>query len=337
MKSSKAKASQSADLLRRKLPRHKQMRSYKVKDPTLLKYNVAVEQFENFCRRRHMTLSSVSQADKHLAEYIADLFDEGEPFNTGSYALYGYILLRVDEGTPEKDLFPRARGALKGWTSRRPQASRTGSDPLVWYLMADTLVLWSVEAAAALLLQLDTYARPSEIVGLTRRDIISPVSRHCKYWGVIFGNSEVGELTKTGAQDDTVLLDSLDRSYAKDVITWVTKHCKSPAEPLFPHLDLSTYEKLFEKARKALKLQRFGLTPHEVRHSGPSADFLSRSRSGKEIQARGRWKSFKSVLRYQKPGQMQAKMNRLPADVWPKARLALPQVLRKIKQFYVGK
>ena len=134
----------------------------------------------------------MNQVDRHLAEYITDLFDAGESCNTGSYALYGYILLRTDEDIPEKDLFPRARGALKGWTARRPQSSRTGADPLVWYLLADTMSAWSIEASAAFLLQLDTYARPSEVVNLTRLDIISPASSHCKYWGVIFGNSAIG-------------------------------------------------------------------------------------------------------------------------------------------------
>ena len=87
-------------------------------------------------------------------------------------------------------------------------------------------------------------------------------------------------------------------------------------------------------AKSQVGLGRFDLTPHTVRHSGPSADFLSRNRDAAEIQARGRWKTAKSIQRYQKPGQMMAKMNKLPVDVWKKGKAALPLVLKKIAKDY---
>ena len=202
--------------------------------------------------------------------------------------------------------------------------------------MADTIADECVEGAAALLLQLDTYARPSEVVQLTRRDIIKPTTKHCKYWGVIFGNSEIDAFTKTGTQDDTVLLDSHDREFAQTVLAWLIRSRPSPDDELFPDLDLSSYEALFRNARQKLHLQQFGLTPHAVQHSGPSADFLSRSRSAAEIQSRGRWKTAKSIQRYQKPGQMLAKMNRIPEHIWPEARLALPPSFEEIKDSFFG-
>ena len=51
-----------------------------------------------------------------MAEYTTDLNEDGEPHNTASYALYGFLLFKVDESRPDKDLFPRTRGALKGWS-----------------------------------------------------------------------------------------------------------------------------------------------------------------------------------------------------------------------------
>ena len=137
---------------------------------------------------------------------FADLYEDDEPYNAASYTLFGYLVLRTDDSRPEKMLFSRARGALKGWSSRSPQAARTGADRLTWYLLGLTISEVCPPAATAMLLQLDTYARPTEILQLCRRDITKPASRHCKFWGVIFGNSEVGDVTKTGTQDDTVLL-----------------------------------------------------------------------------------------------------------------------------------
>ena len=159
-------------------------------------------------------------------------------------------------------LFSRARGALKGWSSRSPQASRTGADPLIWYLLGLTISEVCPPAAAAMLLQLDTYARPTEILQLCGRDIIKPASRHCKFWGVIFGNSEVGDVTKTGTQDDTVLLDSSDGGYVGKVLQAVFSRARSQDDPLFPSLTLAKYEQLFRDAKCKLKLGQFGLTPH---------------------------------------------------------------------------
>ena len=89
-----------------------------------------------------------------------------------------------------------------------------------------------------------------------------------------------------------------------------------------------------QKAKCEVGLGKFDFTPHSVRHSGPSADFLSKTRNAAEIQARGRWRAAKSIQRYLKPGQMMAKMNKIPAAIWEKAKAALPLVLRKISRYY---
>ena len=287
-----------------------------------------------FASHRGWQLKNAASTDKRLAEYFTDLFESGAPFNTASYTLFGYILLKTDECVVDKFLHPRARAALKGWSSRHPQGSRTGADPLIWFLIADHIANKSPPAAAALLLQLDTYARPSEILKVKLRDVIAPSSRSCKYWGLIFGNSQYSEMTKTKQQDDTVLLDSLDRNYAPRVLKMVSSQCTQNEQLLFGAISLSQFEDLFKEARGAVGLASFSLTPHCVRHSGPSVDFLHRARSATEIQTRGRWKTQKSILRYQKPGQMLARMRKIPKEVWRKAESALTSTMRKLRQHY---
>ncbi len=144
----------------------------------------------------------------------------------------------------------------------------------------------------------------------------------------------MGDVTKTGTQDDTVLLDSSDGGYVGKVLQAVFSRARSQDDPLFPSLTLAKYEQLFRDAKCKLKLGQFGLTPHAIRHSGPSADFLSKTRVASEIQARGRWWTMQSVLRYQKPGQMQAKMNKIPAEIWSQTSGALPRLLQRLEQFY---
>ena len=320
--------------IRARLPRHLQLKSLKVKDPTLKKYTGCVDQFLEVARNNRWDISNVNLADVRMSEYFAELCESGAAYNTASYTLFGYLLLRCDENVPDRQLFPRSRAALKGWSSRYPQCSRTGADPLIWYLIADVIADSQPPIAAALLLQLDTYARPSEILQVRFGDVVKPVSKVCSYWGIIFGNSDRGAMTKAKLQDDTVLLDSLDRSFAPSVLKIVVKKCRQKNELIFGVVTLKEYEDAFHDACCQLGLAQFKLVPHCVRHSGPSVDFLQRSRSATEIQTRGRWSTQKSILRYQKPGQMLARMSKIPGHIWDRARTALPSVMRKLKAFY---
>ena len=270
-----------------------------------------------------------------MAEYFADLLEQNQGFNSASYTLFGYLLLVADENVPDKQLLPHSRAALKGWTSRYPQGSRTGADPQIWFLISKVMSETSPPLAAAVLLQLDSYARPSEILALKKRDVVRPVGR-CKLWGLIFGNSTSGERTKTGTQDDTVFLDSI-HDFAPKVLQLVYRASNNDTDSLFPGFTLGAYETKMKAAVNFLGLSRFALTPHAIRHSGPSVDFLNHTRTADEILARGRWQTLRSIQRYRKPGQMVAKMNRIPSHIWQDAKTALPITLTALKQFYGGK
>lgn len=326
----------SASSIRSSLPRHVQLKAMRVKDITLSKYKGCVEQFLQYALKQRWTLNSLDKTDIRLAEYFTELCEQGCAYNLASYTLFGYILLRTDVGQPDKNLYPRARAALKGWSSRFPQCSRTGADPLIWYLIANHMAEEHPALGAALLIQLDTYTRPSEVLALKKRDVVRPVSKLCAYWGIIIGNSDFDEFTKTTKQDDTILFSSHDRTYAPVVLKWVFQACRQRQQLLFEGYTLGQYEQAMKTACKAAGLAQFQLLPHCVRHSGPSVDFLSRARSPAEIQARGRWISQASIARYQKPGQLLSRMNKIPAEVWHEAQAALPSVLAKLKTYYNG-
>ena len=329
------KRTRSASSIRQRLPRHKQLRALRVQDVALLRYSEAVDRFQTYCLRRSLVLDCMDSVDLHMATFFADLMDEGFSYNDASYTLFGYIVLEANVSAPEKLLLPRARGALKGWNARFPQSSRTGADPLIWFLIGEEMTKISVPLTAALIIQLDTYARPSEVLRVRKRDVVRPVTKQCKFWGIIFGNSSFGERTKTGTQDDTVLLDSLTPDAAR-VLSLVYKACRRPDDLLFPSCSLDFYEKSMAQAKNAVGLGPFSLTPHSVRHSGPSMDFLNKARLPEEIMARGRWASIKSIQRYRKPGQLLAKMSKIPEPVWAKAKGSLQRTLPILSKYYGG-
>ena len=133
--------------------------------------------------------------------------------------------------------------------------------------------------AAAVMIQLGTYLRPSEVLSLRKDDVFKPVKKPCQYWGVVVGNSQRNQVTKTGMQDDTVLLNSEDGAYTADILSLVYHRAKGPSARLFGDVTLSQYEELMRKARIKAGLGHYQLTPHAIRHSGPSIDCLQRTRS----------------------------------------------------------
>lgn len=159
-----------------------------------------------------------------MSIYFDQLFEDGCTLSTASYTLFGYIALKCIPDRPERDMFPLSRSALGAWRGSRAGSSRVGMVPQVifhfaWYCVQ----LQQIHAATAALLQFDLYARPSEILQLRGRDLIPSVAAFQSPWGVLFGNSDFGECTKAGAQDDVVLADSPHRPWCKNILKHLGK------------------------------------------------------------------------------------------------------------------
>ena len=106
---------------------------------------------------------------------------------------------------PERDQLPLSRAALTAWRGSTPSKARLGVPPQVIFSFAlYCCQVQRFDAAAAVLLQFDLYARPSEILSVHGVDIIPPVAGLTPHWGVLFGNSDFSIPTKTGTYDDVV-------------------------------------------------------------------------------------------------------------------------------------
>ena len=98
---------------------------------------------------------------------------------------------------------------------------------------------------AAVLIQLASYGRPSEVIGLHKEDVVVPTAQggpRYKRTAVIFGNSERGERTKTGEQDDTVVLDQHCHPAAARLLRVLARRAACGSRLLAP-LTLSMYER----------------------------------------------------------------------------------------------
>lgn len=285
----------------------------RVRPDTILKYADSVDAFLAWVRDNKLKLTTERQADKLMARYFDGIFDDGLPLSVASYTLFGYIVLKTLPDRAERDMFPLSRAALTAWRGSRAGGSRVGMVPqVIFHFAAFCVDRKHFDAAAAVLLQYDLYARPSEILNLKGRDIIPSVRAFNSAWGVLFGNSEFGECTKAGSMDDVVLADSSHRSWANKLLRHIGLQVGAADENVF-ELTLAQYEQLFRDFSKFSGLQTGLFTPHVIRHSGPSFDLINEYRSFEAIQSRGRWAAAQSVARYRKPGRLLMTAARLPA------------------------
>ena len=160
------------------------------------------------------------------------------------------------------------------------------------------LRLCTPDIAFSMVLQYDTYLRPSECLGLERAHLGFPAQGRYNKWSIVVAPFQLGATTKTGKFDDSVLVaDKSDRSWlTKAMELYVQRH----PDKLFPQLTLAKYETWFGRAAIKLRYKSKCVMPHILRHSGASNDAFHKRRPLVDIQKRDRWEVKKSVSRYEK-------------------------------------
>eukprot|EP00971_Amphidinium_carterae_P312547 6212249-Amphidinium_carterae.1 len=173
------------------------------------------------------------------------------------------------------------------------------------------------QAAAAMLLQYDIYARPGEVLSLTKACVSPPPvgsDSRLQAWTITLFPSGAADMrcSKTGSQDDSmkVGVPSSTREWVVGVLQALYRAARCPSTPLFS-IDLRTYEVAVKAASAACGLNELGITPHGFRHGGPSTDYALGLLSLGDIQLRGAWRSRRSVLRYQKSGRLMRQLDAL--------------------------
>lgn len=234
-----------------------------------------------------------------MSQYLLELYEDGCHVWEGTYVVYGYQFL-YNRGV-DKNYLPLAKKGLKAWRRQQPSSMRLPvPEEIIWSVGASMLDHGLVNEAVALALQFVTYMRPSEVITLLHSQLCPPVSRAMRSydsWGIVLAPQELKQTTKTGEVDDSILVDCKNFPWLHDVLTQVYRpHVNSR---LFPSMTLASYERSFKLVVQHLQLP-VHVTPHVVRHSGASNDFIHSRKTLRAIQKQGRWASFKSCRRYEK-------------------------------------
>ena len=236
--------------------------------------------------------------------YCVQLAADGHGPAAGRNLLYGWLFFKSENY--EKDLLELSnmKRTINGWSKEVMEEER---DPapleVLWWMGVWFLANGMTSIALCLVLQLDGYMRPSEAIELTEDQIIKPAPlaglRYALNYSAHLSPQTRGKRSKAGQVDDSFVFGTKGRMWVVDIVKKLARRVRKGAR-LFPDLNLISYERAFQKASRALKLEMLGVTPHVVRHTGPSNDRLFNLRPLSEVQKRGRWGHIKSCTRYEK-------------------------------------
>ena len=318
------------------------MKQRSVSQKTRRVYREHYDRFLAWCTRRSLNTLSKADADAALEKYLDQVFFDGVEAYTARCTVWGFGFVR-DLDMCRAD-FPKAHRALKGWRAAAPEGTK---EPAAWESIvvgADALASAAgvealgrrvaLGAARAALVQFDTYARPNEILKVKKEDLIPP-TRRLRFWHVVLNPRPTGKegdeqdlfrasvgveraaMSKQRTFDNSVAVadensEVTGRSLLRQMLPEWRRRTPDGAR-LFP-LAFSEYEKAWRWASGMLALKTT-ITPHMLRHGGPSCDFAHGSRALVQIQERGQWVSLKSCQRYKKAGVYQQVVASLPAAV----------------------
>ncbi len=320
------------------------LKSRSVTPRTLAGYDYWYSRAEAFCGQQ--LPRDVAELDRLLEPHLNELYFGGELVYAGKQTLAA-VAFHLDLNFQPKDAMVRCKRALKGWRTAVPERSR---DPCPWVALALVCEHLSssgdlgLAAARAAALQMDGYFRPSEVLAIRRCDVAQH-SRSAPFAITVAPSHGPGveaaavapPRAKSGQYDDTVLVGdktSLDagRPWTRLLVRRLLTEAPKAADAfLFAGLTLAKYEALFRSAVEACRLQALGLTPHMLRHGGPSEDILNNVRSISQVQERGRWSAPASVRNYQKQGRVLRQLNKMSKHQQRLGRAALAALPRWLR------
>ena len=199
---------------------------------------------------------------------------------------------------------------MKGWRKATPRRSRLPYPWQVWCaITVEALRDGLVRLAFGLLLAVEAYLRPSELLDVRCGDFIAPAPGGVATSVLLLHPSERSERSKLGSQDDTIPLDSPRFLSLAPMIEALSK--RPPDESLIG-LEYSQFLELFNKWCRRLRVPA---QPYSARHSGASIDRALNERPLNLVRKRGRWKKMSSVVRYDKTGRLNDAWRALDTEV----------------------
>ena len=293
-----------------KLPGQSYLEAASVSEASRVRYRACVRELLAFADRESMALREDDEVDECLVSWMNMRYQLGDRVWRGEYMLAAVMYAFPSFGRGGNRHVPRTLRCLRGWRNLCPKYSRRPLPWAVWSALAlELLRSGDGRAGFGLLLMVDAYLRPSELLSLRRGSLVPPAQGGLRDWSLHLFPQEESKRSKVGSADDTVVMNSERMRWADPVLAHLASG--PAAERLFPW-DYQQFGRLVQGAAERLRIQA---VPYQARHSGISLDRAFRLRSQEEAMKRGRWSSFRSIVRYEKTGHLNEAWRRLDPDV----------------------
>lgn len=277
----------------------------KIREATQRHYAASLVLFCTWLGRRTLPRWDSQARGEALAEFLEVMHQEKMGFEEAHRLLPAILWALLTLGATSKVAFPRLA----------PFGPR--SNPLVPFgaIMLnchDLLAHGRFESAFMVALTFETYLRPSELVALTGRQITLPAASGrgaARCAAITIGGEELQVEGKTGQFDSWVLLD-LERQQSMVPILHSLKKRVHMTDVLWT---LSQMRPTAHVQRAALltEVEVLGMCLYSPQHAGASRDDSEGARSLTQIQARGQWRTFTSVIRYSKAGRLATERHKM--------------------------
>ncbi len=289
---------------------------------TRQKYLKALVEFEAFLAARAVVLTSPSDVDKALTDYLNFMFMDGHEIHEANFLYAAWIWSHPDYGSKGQHPLPRTVRAINGWRKLAPGFTRP---PMPWACLALT-VQWlltsnNLEASLAILTIFVCYLRPSEALRLPAEDLVEP-SQSCPRYALLLHGEAEGQPSKVGLYNESMLLDSPELPWLGAALA-VWRRARS-SRMLFD-IKLKELREVFAQAQERVRLKEKYIL-YQLRHAGPSHDIRSRHRTLADVKRRGRWAADSSVARYESHALIQ-KQEHKEGDETMKRGLAAVEAL----------
>ena len=262
-------------------------------------YQREVELWSAWSSEHGQEVNDPAALDLSLLFYLNFLFSLGWHVCRGEKLMAGVWHFFPESGKYGSIQTPRSMRALKGWRRATPRHSRLPFPWQVWAALSlEALRDGLVRLAFGLLLAVEAYLRPSELLGVRCGDFIGPAPGGVTAWGLPLHPSARNERSEVGSQDDTIPLDP--RSFA-DFAPLVDALSCRPSEELLVGMDYRQFLELFNRYCRRLKVKA---QPYAAKHSGARVDRATNVRPPVDVKKRGRWTRMASVIRCDKTGRV---------------------------------
>ena len=262
---------------------------------------------KSFAKSLGCAFSTPQSLDAMLTRYFNHLFLQGHPAHRGDKILASVMHHHPQYGRQGTEKLPHGWRSLKGWRRLAPGSSRKAYPPAIWAAICCEMKRKGyLQMALFTMMGLSSYARPGELLRCRVYSLVRPSPSITEFWDFATESRREGrEVKGGGVRRQLGTRFSLSEALAFPLMKQLVN--RSPELPLWC-FDYSHYSKIFGQVVETLGLD---MTPYQLRHSGPSTDRSRNLRSLLEVQKRGRWRSHKSVARYEKSARLAANFQSL--------------------------